>query len=193
MSQKKMLVFMGRFSPCHIGHISVFNQALQQAEYLTILVGSSNQPCTPKNPWTFEERAQMILLSIPPEFHNRVIILPLRDKKYNNTAWAQQVQKAVNCACARTHIDPIADVGVIGHSKDSTSFYLHLFPQWGKPIEATAIEAVNATDIRNTLLSKQSFRYIQGAVTPEVLAYLRDDVLDVLRRQPGLVGYLVSG
>ena len=54
------VVFIGRFEPFHIGHQEVVQRALEIAERVIILVGSSNQPRTIKNPWTFGNRKEMI-------------------------------------------------------------------------------------------------------------------------------------
>jgi len=48
----KHTIFIGRMQPVHLAHIEVMKQALQQSEHLIVLVGSSFQPRTIKNPWT---------------------------------------------------------------------------------------------------------------------------------------------
>jgi bifunctional NMN adenylyltransferase/nudix hydrolase len=42
-------------------------------------------------------------------------------------------------------------VGLIGHSKDSTSYYLNIFPRWKNHVEVPNIDGINATDIRKCL------------------------------------------
>ena len=48
------LVFIGRFQPFHLGHWQVVNTALSQAQQVIVLVGSSFQPRSTRNPWTFK-------------------------------------------------------------------------------------------------------------------------------------------
>ena len=77
MSKLDTIVFIGRFQPFHNGHLEVIRTALSKAKKVLVLVGSSNQPRTPKNPFTFEERRNMIYRSVGDEFVNAVIALVL--------------------------------------------------------------------------------------------------------------------
>ena len=91
MSKKQYdyLVFIGRFQPFHYGHEEVIDKALSLADKVILLVGSSNQPRTIKNPFTFEERKMMIKGSYDqkdPSLTERILIEPLRDQKYNDQA-----------------------------------------------------------------------------------------------------------
>jgi bifunctional NMN adenylyltransferase/nudix hydrolase len=42
-------------------------------------------------------------------------------------------------------------IGLIGHAKDNSSFYLKSFPTWGS-VEVPSLEGINATEIRNSFL-----------------------------------------
>ncbi len=53
-------VLIGRFEPFHNGHKANVMQAMELAEHVQILIGSSYQPRTPKNPFKFHERMEMI-------------------------------------------------------------------------------------------------------------------------------------
>ena len=54
---------IGRFQPFHLGHLEAVNFALSKVEQLYIAIGSSNKSNQPRNPFTVEERKQMILSS----------------------------------------------------------------------------------------------------------------------------------
>jgi bifunctional NMN adenylyltransferase/nudix hydrolase len=147
-----LAVFIGRFQPYHLGHHSVVREALTQSKHLLICVGSSGQPRDTYNPFTFEERRDMILLSIPPQDRNRVLVLPLLDYTYNDEKWVIDVQDAAVEACEHFRLsDP--SIALIGHSKDHTSFYLKLFPQWSSVNVAAFIDekfVLSATMLRET-------------------------------------------
>lgn len=157
------LTFIGRMEPVHIGHIEVILTALTMSHNVIVLIGSSNQPRTIKNPWTYQERFDMIFNALPPDVRDRVFIRPLRDQKYNDAKWAVSVQAIVSSI-----VDPNkpkigkARIGVIGHSKDDSSYYLKMFPQWGKPIEHPMNEVVNATDIRNIYFEQKNIKFLSG-------------------------------
>lgn len=137
-----VVIYIGRFQPPHLAHIEMMKLALKQGKRLIVLIGSAFQPRTIKNPWNWQERSYMIRDSLPPE--SPVTCLPLRDIMYNDQKWAQQVQSIVTAQIAD---HPEAKVAVIGHSKDETSYYLTMFPQWAT-IDVPNIEDIHASDIR---------------------------------------------
>jgi len=138
------LVFIGRFEPFHHGHRAVIERALTLAERVIVLVGSANKPRTHRNPWNAHEREVMIRESFP-ESRDRILIHPLRDHLYNETQWVTDVQRIVHTASGGSQ-----KIGLIGYSKDRTSYYLKSFPQW-KLVEAPNVEGVSATELRHSL------------------------------------------
>ena len=54
------LVFIGRFQPPHRGHLNVLKSALSRAERVCVLIGSTDKPRTIKDPFSFDERRQML-------------------------------------------------------------------------------------------------------------------------------------
>lgn len=177
MKHYDLLVFIGRFQPVHVGHVEVIQTALEQASNVLILVGSANQPRTSKNPWTYEERSDMLYSSLTDlPLHNvksRVFTAPLRDQAYNDQKWVASVQQHVE-----TRMQLIADktgrlvtelnVAIIGHSKDESSYYLKMFPQWDL-IEHQMNEVVSATDLRRLMFEGKSDRFLLGVVNQPVL------------------------
>jgi bifunctional NMN adenylyltransferase/nudix hydrolase len=149
-----ILVFIGRFQPFHVGHIHVVNQALASAKKVVVLVGSSNVSRSPRNPFTFEEREQMILNAYEHDAGaDRLSVHPLNDMA-DDDAWISQVQ-AIVAAYADTNGIVNPTIGLIGHAKDGTSYYLKKFPMWGE-VRVDNLGDVNATTIRT--------RYFMGGV-----------------------------
>tara|TARA_Y100000588_G_scaffold383929_1_gene474245 strand:+ start:288 stop:914 length:627 start_codon:yes stop_codon:yes gene_type:complete len=76
------IVVLGRFQPFHRGHAALVNAAVERAEGmpLTIAIGSANQPESLENPWTWEERTEMIRCWLDSEFPgNDVHIVSIPD------------------------------------------------------------------------------------------------------------------
>lgn len=183
MSQYKYdyLVFIGRFQPFHVGHLQVIETALKMSKKVIVLVGSSNQPRTEKNPFTFDERRLMILHSLEDvnEADNfRVEVMPLHDQKYNDQKWATSVQQLVDKAMrldivhndlASTPSHP--KIGMIGHTKDESSYYLKMFPQW-EVVEHGMNDQINATDLRRILFEGQSLKFLEGVVPAAAMAHI---------------------
>lgn len=139
-----LVVYIGRFKPPHRAHIQLMEMALEQGKELLVLAGSAYRPRDTRNPWTWQESADMITRSLPSDA--RVRILPLPDYMYNDQKWIQTVQSTVNEVAELIGADP-GKIAIIGHSKDDSSYYLKLFPQF-KTIEAPMIEDIHAKDIR---------------------------------------------
>ena len=145
------IIYIGRFQPAHNAHITTIMRALELGQKLIILIGSANQPRTIKNPWSWHERGEMILASIPAECLMNIEILPIHDVMYNDSAWVEQIQTIV-----QPHIDNSGKNAIIGHAKDESSYYLKMFPQW-ESIEIDIIDDLHATDIRNALFKQDHF------------------------------------
>ena len=173
------LVFIGRFQPFHNGHLHVLTQALAQAERVIMLVGSSNQPRDPRNPWSFAERERFIRLSTDEAVQQRLIILPLPDELYNDQSWIKRVQDSVHSVMHQFLPMPGEDVpgiGLIGYGKDRSSYYLALFPQW---------EAVAATLYKDTSATQLREQYFANGVISDELAIPVKTALEVFRQEEG--------
>lgn len=132
-----LAVYIGRFQPYHAGHAALLQRALELAPVCVVVIGSAFQARTPKNPFTWEERAEMIRLALAPADRSRLRFLPLRDY-YDQERWAAAVRRGVGAG----------RVALVGHFKDPTSEYLRAFPGWTlvsvdrqTPVDATAIRA----------------------------------------------------
>lgn len=149
------LVFIGRFQPFHLGHQKVIDTALMQADRVIVLVGSSAQPRCVRNPWTYLEREQFILSSFSEERHSRLIIAPLLDDVYNEQNWLSRVQKIVHGIACQSHpkVGQSLSIGLCGHSKDQSSYYLSLFPQWTS-VNVDAYQKLSATPLRQAYFLK---------------------------------------
>ena len=170
------LVFIGRFQPFHNGHLAVIKAGLQQAEQLIVLCGSAHQPRSARNPWTVNEREAMIRGAIAQADNPRVHIAPLMDIVYNDESWVRNVQATINGLVTAHHGVPHKrpKVGLIGHSKDHSSYYLNLFPQWGS-VEVENYRGLCATPIREAIFNGANYLgsdHAQSALPANVL----DDV-----------------
>ena len=87
-------VYVGRFQPFHNGHLALLQRALQEAPLCVVVLGSAHQARTPKNPFTWQERAEMIQLALPEADRARLRFVPVRDY-YNEARWVQAVRSGV--------------------------------------------------------------------------------------------------
>lgn len=86
-------LFIGRFQPFHLGHLSAIRQALAQVDFLIIAIGSSQYSRTEENPYTAIERRQMITESLKDEKipANRIKIVEIQDI-HNDAKWLAHVR-----------------------------------------------------------------------------------------------------
>jgi bifunctional NMN adenylyltransferase/nudix hydrolase len=164
-------IFVGRFQPLHQGHVCVMREALRRADRLLVLVGSANEPRSFRNPFTAEERASLIIESLAPEDRSRVAVMPLEDSDYDLSAWIRSVRQSVAQAWQDRFAGPASPepaISLIGHSKDASSYYLKLFPDWGA-IDVPHVAALDATAIRAELFGDESVAdaLLEGAAPQE--------------------------
>jgi bifunctional NMN adenylyltransferase/nudix hydrolase len=144
--QFNLLVFIGRFQPFHNGHLHVINQASELAEKVLVLVGSAD--CNPdaRNPFTFYDRKDMIENSVDVSKVD-VFVEALNDHPYQEETWLEEVQQIVSMYAGAAE-----KIGLIGHAKDHSSYYLKLFPNY----ESVNVNGVNANE--GTLLDATEIR-----------------------------------
>lgn len=150
LNKKKydFLVFIGRFQPAHNAHIEIIREALERAENVIVCIGSAFQPRTPKDPFSAREREDMIASTIDETEVHRLHFRYVADKRYNDQQWALDIQDGVNEIVYDTVGPDEASIGIIGHQKDDSTFYLDMFPQWDF-IDIDNIEDLHATSIRD--------------------------------------------
>lgn len=137
-------VYVGRFQPFHLGHLALLKHALEIAPTVVLVIGSAWQARTPKNPLTWQERAEVVRLALTPEERERVKFLPMRDH-YDEARWVQAVQRGVADLCGEA-----ASVALVGHYKDATSEYLRSFQGW-TVISVERVPGADGTGLRDAL------------------------------------------
>jgi bifunctional NMN adenylyltransferase/nudix hydrolase len=168
MKKYDTLVLIGRFQPLHSAHLEIIKRATALTDQLVIICGSAKQPRTYKNPFTFEERAGMIK-SATRGLNMQVFVEPNTDTIYNDQAWAVRVQGIVS-----KYNKLGGRVGIIGHKKDDSSFYLDMFPQWGYE-NVELIEFLSAVDIRDLYFKRDvNMKFIKGVVPETVFDFLNE-------------------
>jgi bifunctional NMN adenylyltransferase/nudix hydrolase len=137
-------LIIGRFQPFHTVHQKLLALALSKAEQVIVALGSHRVAPNIKNPWTTEQREQMIRSCLVAADSARTHFVYIRDYLYNDNLWAAELQAKVHQLTGGAK-----RIALVGHKKDHSSYYLEGFPQWSF-IEYTRREPLNATDIRES-------------------------------------------
>jgi bifunctional NMN adenylyltransferase/nudix hydrolase len=156
MAIKDTTLYIGRFNPFHLGHAHVLERALKTSKKVIVLVGSTGQPRSLKNPFSYTERYNMISWWAEGIEHNaELIIRALPDHPYNDALWISSVQEAVK------HFSPDNTVHLTGSDRDDSTWYLKSFPQWELDLvpehsREDALSKMCATSVREILYTNQS-------------------------------------
>lgn len=174
---KSLTSLIGRFSLFHNGHAHLIDRAIEGSDFLLILIGSSNQVRTIKNPFTFAERAEVIADYIKSKHSNAivrinpsddsedfmytgqmtgVIIKPLHDHLYNDLEWINEVQDLVSSTKKILPIHEDSDVFLTGADRDESTWYLNAFGDFfvnDLITESPYGLELNATALRDELFS----------------------------------------
>lgn len=164
-----VIACIGRFEPFHNGHLSVVQRALTQCDRLILLIGSAHTTRSTRNPFSAAEREVMIRTALGADAE-RVVFRHLPDHLYNEGAWQADVQAHV--AAALSLLGKSGDdlrIGLIGHEKDASSWYLHAFPQWDL-IDVPFASTLSATELRDHLFSDEdgALRLVEANVPKAV-------------------------
>jgi len=89
-------LMIGRFQPFHKGHLHAIRYILKKHDVLYIGVGSAFESHTLRNPFTFAERLEMILLALDEAgfSRSRYVVTPIPDADYH-MLWVSLVKMLV--------------------------------------------------------------------------------------------------
>lgn len=164
----KNAIFTGRMEPPHVGHIAGIRKGLELADRVVVMLGSAKTARSIKNPWTVEERIGMIRRCFPDGVNfDRLDFTSVRDSLYNDSLWLTNFYRGVEKIIS----DDPSKVVMLGHVKDSSSYYLKMFPQWDFYDTIPTEPILNATDIRSAYFESRPQDWEQH-LEPGVVQYL---------------------
>ena len=178
MKTPTIAVIIGKMSPFHNGHTALYERALHRYDYVLGVVGSNNQPRTPKLPWIGPERVEMIKGWYQERRGSRsqLNVVAIRDFWYQDQRWAAEVQTSVRNYMKQQGLEK-AEIYIVGADKDWSTYYLKLFPTYKKDLlkdgEITTFQ-VNATAIRDLYFKEPEARFYAGEVPQSVASYLEE-------------------
>jgi nicotinamide-nucleotide adenylyltransferase len=149
-------LLIGRFQPFHLGHLKALKFALSKVDKLWVGLGSSNKPLQKNNPFSAEERKDMILSSIDESMKSRIQIYFIPDLE-NHIEWIKLIDKLV----------PKFDI--IFTNDELTR---HLYSK--RDVEVLSIPFVNrdafsGTNIRDMIISDQKWEDLVPEGTKTIL------------------------
>ncbi len=149
-------LLIGRFQPFHLGHLEAFRFALSKVDKLWIGIGSSNKSSEKNNPFTADERKEMILSSIDTSISNKIQVFSVPDLE-NHEKWIENIDMIV------------PDFDVVFTNDELTQ---SLYSKRGKKVIQVPFkdrEVLSGTNIRNKILSDQNWQTLVPVGTNTVM------------------------
>lgn len=145
-------LFIGRFQPFHFGHLLVLQQLSTEYDTIIIGVGSSQYHDTAENPFSEEERKQMIMQSLESVGIHSYRIVSIPDI-HNPPRWVDHVCSIVS------HFDVVIA---------NNPFTRKLFSEKGYVVKGTAYydrKRYSGKEIRRRILEDEPW----GDLVPKVV------------------------
>lgn len=166
---RRIGLVIGRFQPFHNGHAHIITRALEDNEFVVVVIGSSGHPKTIKNPWTHLQRTEMIS-AFARDMRidsNRIQFVSVYDHS-NDDDWILDIRTKLN-----RFVKDNDEVTIYGNEKDHSSYYLELFPDWDLvEVPLYGNGKINATDFREKLFEDKEDLYQE--LPQSVVRYLQE-------------------
>ena len=141
-------IIIGKFSPVHYGHLKLVEEALKECSKLIIFVGSSDSATNIENPFTYQQREDMLKGALS-HYSDLIQILPLPDFLYNNNAWMKYIQKNVSAIAGD------ASKKIVGCFDGSQASYLKWF-NW-PVLSITKFQKISSSHVRKLILTEGEY------------------------------------
>ena len=149
-------LLIGRFQPFHKGHLSAISFGLSKVDNLWIGIGSSNKSYEKRNPFTADERKEMIISSLDSESLNRIKIFYVPDIG-DHEKWT-------------IHVDSIVPNYDVVFSNDD--FTISLYKKRGTNIIEVPLlqrDMISGTRIRELIVKNQDWASLVPEGTRKIL------------------------
>ena len=84
-------LFVGRFQPLHKGHEEVIRKLLEEYEKIIVLIGSKEKGRTQSNPFSYEERKEMLEIVFSKEINDGKIVIDGIEDMDSDEDWTNAI------------------------------------------------------------------------------------------------------
>ena len=139
-------LYLGRFQPFHIGHVSIINQMLCECDTIAIAIGSAQESGTERNPLSFLFRS-ILIQETCLDYLDRIKFYAIYDRETysDDSTWGQYVLNVLN-----DQYNVIPDIIYKGDDKVNTVWY----KDCNIPVVTVSRNSIpiSGTELRKTIL-----------------------------------------
>lgn len=176
----QVCAYIGRQQPTHVAHLATILEAFNHAEHVLVVLGSHNSPRTIQNPWSMEERSEMIFNSLPEEFHHRIHFIGAEDFLYSDSKWLTELTKNIREESQYITCEDDPTIALIAYEKDDTTYYLNYFKDiWDIiPMTEVTVGTEDSPSLSSTKIRELYFEgyldFISKVCPPGTYNFLKD-------------------
>ncbi len=150
----KTALFVGRFQPMHNAHLEVIKRVISEGYRLIVGIGRAQESRTSLNPFTAEEREEMVRGVLESEGIKEYRLIAIPDKKEDED-WMDHVG----------HICPDFDVVFSGNPDTKKCFSGSKY----EVVDVELKEGISSSEVRRRIALKEDFKSL---VHPFVYDYI---------------------
>lgn len=186
MKRYQLGFIIGRFQHIHNSHVSLIKQGLVNCERVMVMVGSSQESGTKKNPYNLYTRMQLIRKVFPQEIKEGRILLAhtddMLDANDNGHVWGEFLLRKINMWRGHYGVESNVDCFIYGNDEERASWFKKEdMSGISHIINAREVDGVSATLIRELLLyeNKKSWKSLTPTEIHDCYEQLRSELLSV--------------
>ena len=150
----KRVLFIGRFQPFHNAHLLDVKKVLKEVDEVIIAIGSSQEKNTLENPFSYNERKQMIEKALKNHKIKNYKICPVPDL-YNDKKWVE---------CIKNNLPSYEFV------YSGNPWTLRCFKKFDSKVKKIKlIKGISSTKIRNMMIKGKNWK---KSVPKEICDYI---------------------
>lgn len=183
----KVGVFLARMQPIHYAHLHMVLRACEECDKVCIILGSQNKKGTLRNPFTIEKRKEMLLVSLPYEYRNKITVFELPDwsmesKTDDNKTWGRYFYYNVVSRIGQKHFNIYYSDGQDNLDNWFEDTEVRSYITYRLFERSKMFDGLSATKIRNAFIEndKEYIKKFCPSIVVNQFDYLRDYYLGVV-------------
>ena len=164
-------VVIGNWQIFHNGHLSLFEQALQQFNHLIVVLNSPFRSRDSRNPFNLQERIGLIKSSLPGKYRDRVSFVSVRNYAHDD-AWVRNLINVVELSVEQN------TVFTLFHCTNDSNSTWKLVRNWHSALVPSDYPYLNSTYLRDALFSSnvvdEGLSRIANSIPTSVAEYIRN-------------------